>query len=178
MSINTRVSLGVAFLCKALSATSSVKYIIHAEFIVKSHQYLLTKIKYTHNANLTLNVRSSETFCTDVSDVLQRLSNKVARKIEVGYRFDASAMQSMEETDETWGDFKLSGAASDPLLDAEETPREILATVMQAYSAQQRTGRNNLIVQTRNRKTAPLVASRIRLDFDRKKNFEQRVRMR
>ena len=116
MSANGRISLGVAFLNKNTSAGTSCKCIIHAEFLLQTKQYLLTKITYAHDSNLPLGLKSSETVCENIVAVLELLSKKVAAKLAKGYVFDVAAMEILSEEDESWDDFKL-GTVIDSELD-------------------------------------------------------------
>lgn len=118
MSINGRISLGVAFLTKNSAAGTANKCILHAEFLLQTKQYLLTKITYAHDSNLPLGLKSSETFCEDIAQVLNLLSKKVAAKFEKGYVFDVVAMEMMSEEDESWDGFQLLGTSFDPEIDA------------------------------------------------------------
>jgi hypothetical protein len=108
MYANTRISLGVAFLKRAISETTSAKCIIHAEYVIKTKQYLLTRVTFTHSRSTPLNVKNSETVCNNISDVLQRLSKAVAKKVEEGFVFDCEGMEILNEADETWGDFEMA----------------------------------------------------------------------
>lgn len=108
MFANSRISLGVAFLKKQVSATSSAKCIIHAEYIISTKQYLLTKVTFTHSRSVPLNVKTSETLCENIADVLKKLSSRVNAKVEEGYVFDAEGMEIMNEVDEAWGDFEMA----------------------------------------------------------------------
>lgn len=113
-SANARISLGVAFLSKKLNTHTFSKCIIHAEFVVTIQKYLLTKITYTHNRNVPENVVSSEIECVSIVDALNRLSKSVQRKVDNGFTFDPSAMESIGlEVDETWDDFQMAGSNFD-----------------------------------------------------------------
>lgn len=175
MSINTRISLGVAFLTKAITAHSSAKCILHAEYIVATKEYLLTKIVYAHNRSITLDVRSTETLCENVSDILKRLAKAVAAKVEDGFQFDSTAMEIMEEDDETWDDFQLAGTSVDAELDEEPDT----AVIMQTYGIQdrRRAKPNENLLPFQRRKSYPVAANRIRNDLALKV-FQQRVRVR
>lgn len=118
MFANARISLGVAFLKRPLSATSSAKCIVHAEYVIKTKQYLLTKVTFTHSRSTPLNVKTSEIPCTDICDVLRKLSSRVQHKIDDGYQFDVEGMEIMAEADEDWGDFEM--AATMTTSDVEE----------------------------------------------------------
>lgn len=118
--VSTRISLGVAFLTKRINAHVSAKAIVHAEMVTATGKYLLSKITYQYNSELMLNIRTKEIECDNIVDVLQRLSKAVTHRVELGYVFDSSAVESMEEEDEVWGSFTLgAGSSFDPELDAE-----------------------------------------------------------
>lgn len=121
---DTRISLGVAFLSKQLSSHVSAKAIIHAELVTATGRYLLSRITYQYNSELLLNAKTKEIECENIVDVLQRLAKAVAHKIESGYVFDTSALETLSEEDETWGSFELgaSGSSYDPELDTQFEP--------------------------------------------------------
>lgn len=113
MSATGRISLGAAFLTKTTSAGTSSKCIIHAEFVLQTKQYILTKITYAHDAHFTLGLKSSETICKDIVEILSLLTKKVAAKTEKGYVFDEAAMELLSEVDESWEGFELLGTSDD-----------------------------------------------------------------
>lgn len=117
MSIASRISLGIAFLIKPKSSNTSLKCIIHAEYVVKTRQYLLTKINYTHTRTFTVDTKIHEQYFEDVAHILKRLVRSVEHKLEDGYAFDTDALELLAEEDEQWGDYELLGKSSDPLLD-------------------------------------------------------------
>lgn len=151
MTTTGRISLGAAFLSKTSSSGTSMKCILHAEFLLDTKQYLLTKITYAHDKHYTLGLKSSETFCDTIVDVLSLLSKRVAAKHERGYGFDEAAMQILSEEDETWDGFQLIGS-HDP---------EIDDVVMMNANYTNRNRRTKVKEETVRRMT-PMTANRIR----------------
>lgn len=177
MSLNTRISLGVAFLSKSLNATTSAKCILHAEYLLLTKQYLLTKIVYTHNRNTPTNIKSYEIECENISEILKRLSRNVERKLENGFEFDASAMKLLEEEDETWEGFELAGTSIDPM-DLESNETEGLASMMALAEAVPERRREKLKSSSnRSKSLVPAVAGRIRQNLSSRLS-EQRMRFR
>src|SRR5438094_2090548 len=119
LMVNTRISLGVAFLTKQINAHVSAKAIIHAELVTATGKYLLSKISYQYDSELMLYVKTKEIECENVLDVLKRLTKAVEHRVESGYVFDSSALEAMTEDDETWGSFELGAGSHDPELDNE-----------------------------------------------------------
>lgn len=148
MSATGRISLGAAFLSKISSNGTSMKCILHAEFLLETKQYLLTKITYAHDKHFTLGLKSSEVLCDGIVEVLSLLSKRVTAKYEKGYIFDEAAMQILSEEDETWEDFQLSDS-SDPEMDDR-------LSITPNYT------QRNLRAKERTRRITPMAANRIR----------------
>lgn len=108
MFANPRITLGVAFLSRRLTLTTSAKCILHAEFVIATKQYILTKVTYTHSRSMPINVKTSETECGNICEVLKKLSTRVAGKVEEGFIFDTEGMEILNEVDEAWGDFDVA----------------------------------------------------------------------
>lgn len=112
-TVASRISLGIAFLTKPKSSTATSKCIIHAEYLIDTRQYLLTKVNYTLVRSHTFDSRIVEVAFDDVAHILARLVRIVKNKFEDGYAFDTDALELLAEEDEQWGDFQLLGNTSE-----------------------------------------------------------------
>lgn len=162
MFANSRISLGVAFLKKQMSETASAKCIIHAEYIISTKQYLLTKVTFTHSRSVPLNVKTSETVCENIADVLKRLSSRVNAKVEEGYVFDAEGMEIMNEVDEAWGDFEVAEEmASSPMVGKRGTEMSMPSTLDLAVKRKKSAAPTRVIAKARSSSLKAVVGKQL-----------------
>lgn len=174
--VSTRISLGVAFLTKRINAHVSAKAIVHAEMVTATGKYLLSKITYQYNSELMLNIRTKEIECENIVDVLQRLSRAVTHRVELGYVFDSSAVEAMEEEDEVWGSFTLGAGSFDPELDAEEEVATI-GNVLR-ITPRQRKKRSTVVEGSQRNKSFVNPKLRLKRRFESRRMASSGVRVR